>query len=100
MTNGVGSRMRAISDAAPTQRMTANWRGDRGPESAREHAEQVGDEWSGGQRREAHRFQSAATGDRRKERRDQGHAHPDADGGQQVEREIAPERAPIRRCER
>ena len=100
MTNGVGRTKRAMSDAAPAQRMTASWRGDRGPNRPANTPSRLamnGAAASAARPSGSRPPRRATVG---QERRDQGHAHPDADGSHQVEREIAPERAPIRRCER
>ena len=61
-------------------------------EPSGEGAEQVGDERGRGERRKAHRLESATTGDGREQGGDERHAHPDAHGRDQVEAEVVRER--------
>ena len=77
--------------------MIASCRWERGPTRPGERPEQVGHERRGGERGETDRFEAASPGHRRKQGRHERHAHADADGRDEVEREVAPERALMRR---
>ncbi len=63
----------------------------------RKGTEQVGDERRGGQRGEADRLETPAAGDRREEGRDERDRHADPDGRHEIERQVAPDRALMRR---
>ncbi len=63
------------------------------PDPAGEDAQQVGQERGRRQHRQAERLEPAPPGDRRQQRRDQGAGHADADRGDQVERQVARDRA-------
>ena len=82
---------------APAARMSASCRRDRGPTRPANAPEQVRDERRGGERGQTDRVEAAAAGDGRQERRDQRDRHADADRRDRVEREVAPDRALMRR---
>ena len=61
-------------------------------EPAGEGPQQVGDERRGAEGGEPERLQAAAAGDGRQQRGHDGQGHADADGHEQVQGEVAPER--------
>ena len=65
-------------------------------EPSGEGAQEVGNEGHGRQRGQAQRFETASPGDRRQQGGHERHRDADARRGDEVEREIAPERAPAR----
>ncbi len=67
------------------------------PEATREGTQQVGHEGRRPECREADGLQAAAPGDRGQQRGHDGQGQSDADGDEQVQGEVAPERAVARR---
>ena len=97
ITGAIGTTNTSRSEAAPMPRMSASLRRGARPEPAGEGAQEVGDERRRRQRGQAEGLETAAPRDRRQEGGDERHRDADADRRDEVEREIAPERAPARR---
>ena len=93
MTGGMGRKKTTIREAAPSRAHRRQVPRAARPEATSEDAQQVGHERGGTKRRQADRLEAAPSGDRRQEARDHGHRDADADGRDQVEREIAADSA-------
>ena len=74
-------------------RISASWRGDRGPNRPANTPEQVGDERRRREGRQPDRLEAAAPGDRRQQRLTRAIVTPTPTAATQVEGEIAPDRA-------
>ena len=93
ITGAVGRMSRAASDAAPTPRTSASCRAERGPTRPAKALSRLAMNGAAASAARPERLETATPGDGREQRGDERRAHADADGRDQVERQVAPDRA-------